>query len=159
MATTSFSVTFRYVSSSPAQDAVLESSAVAEERTATNLVSRVLKCLMISVPNAFGMGASAIKSRIIFEYLSTVFKFLWLTFFSRELISIFNSVSCKNRSKADAKTTNPGGTGILAFVISPSEEPFPPASATLFLLSCLNDLIYIYISSEGGNFLGQHLRL
>ncbi|OGY57246.1 MAG: hypothetical protein A3H67_00225 [Candidatus Buchananbacteria bacterium RIFCSPLOWO2_02_FULL_46_11b] len=45
-------------------------------------------------------------------------------------MSAFKSVSAKNRSKAPAKITNPGGTGILFCVISPKDAPLPPASLT-----------------------------
>src|SRR3989344_5618793 len=56
-------------------------------------------------------------------------------------ISTSISVSSKNRSNADASTTNPGGTGIPAPVISPNDAPLPPAIPTSFFDNCLNDLV------------------
>ncbi len=56
-------------------------------------------------------------------------------------ISTLISVSFKNPSKAGAKTKNPGGTGILAWLISPSEAPFPPAIEISFLDKLLNNFI------------------
>jgi len=52
-----FSVVLRYVSSSPAQEAEEESSAVALERTATNFALSFLKLVIISWPISSGIGA------------------------------------------------------------------------------------------------------
>src|SRR3989338_8281663 len=56
-------------------------------------------------------------------------------------ISTSISVSSKNLSKADANTTNPGGTEIPTPVISPKDAPFPPAIPTSFFDNCLNVLV------------------
>src|SRR3989344_5736526 len=53
-----------------------------------------------------------------------------------------------NWSKVEESTTNPGGTGMPACVISPSEAPLPPAIGALslfnFLKSQVNSIMLVF---------------
>src|SRR3989338_9809838 len=127
-----FEVVFKYVSSSPAQLAVFESSAVALLRTATKGELSILYAIKISCRKLRGNGASRKSTRITFEIRSTELISLWLISFSCASMSSLMAVSSMNRSNTCAVTTNPGGTDSPARINSPKLAPLPPASPTSF---------------------------